>query len=121
MTPKSQCIHRGRPTTGEWLRVIKFEKTTALAAMPVGAHERAPSPIAFPHRAADVSRNVTRGAATGWTDRGGCRPLNRALCRPGGAELPTLEPRDQGIQRAVEHLGHVSGWNGMAEQSLGVA
>lgn len=130
-TPKSKALHGGRTTTRERLGMIELEEATTLAPVPAHSDEGATRSVALPHGASDVSGNVARGdaAGSGRTRRGRSRIRHRggspipsiALRWPVSAELASLEPSDQDIQRAVEHLCDVSGRNGMAEQSLGIA
>src|SRR2546422_455493 len=79
-------------------------------ALPGRLDRRGLSPVALPDRALDVSGDVARVGA--WA---------RASARArGGGELAPLEPLDQGIEGALEHLDEVAAGNRVAEQLLGV-
>ncbi|HYJ33270.1 MAG TPA: hypothetical protein VE326_08620, partial [Candidatus Binatia bacterium] len=86
--------------------MVELEEPSRGAPMPIGADERALPSVPVPYRATDTRRDVP------WPE-GRARPP-RAL----GARLPPFELRDQSIEGAVEHLGHVSRGNGVAEQRL---
>jgi hypothetical protein len=91
----------GRPSAPHHgLDVIELEPGALQATAPGGAHERASSAIALPHRAPDLGRDVAWISAR--------PPRTRAV---GRGELAPLELADEGVQGAVEHLGDFPGGN----------
>src|SRR6267143_194543 len=91
--------------------MVELEKPACLAAGPVSAHEGALALVPLPDGTPDVRRDAA-------LSHGGRALLRLAGC--GSSELPLLELHDQSIERPVEHLGHISCREGMAEQCLGV-
>lgn len=105
---------------GERLDMIELQEMATLASPSIGTDKGAPSRVALPHGTTNVSGDVASRPllAPSWRRRW-IKGLN--IRSPGNTKLPPLQPGDQGIQRAIQKLGHVPGWNGMAEQCLGVA
>lgn len=96
--------------------MIEFEKLALLAPVPVRTDERAAASITAPDEAANVGGNVP----IPWRAALPLRNTGRSRSRS-RADLSLLELLDQGVQCAVEHLGHVARGDGMAEQDLRVA
>ena len=119
--PEAHAIDGGNAAAREGLDMIELEEAAGRAPMSVRAHERAPPSVALPHRATDLGRDISGPCATRPNSTNGRRGRLVAMHGdPGGAKLPLLESLDQGIERAIEHLRHVAGRNGMAEQGLGM-
>jgi hypothetical protein len=120
--PEAQAIHVGHAAASERLDMVELEEAAGRTPMSVRADERAPATIALPHRAPDPGGDIAcplpaRPLGTN-EDRAGF--AGGVRWSPAGAQLQLLEPRDQRVERAIEHLRHVAGRNRMAEQGLGM-
>jgi len=89
--------------------VVELEQPPRGAAMSLRAHEGALPPVSLPDRLSYLWRYVTL-AGLGLASR----PTRRR------AELLLLELRDEAVERAIQHLGHVVGANGVTEKGLRV-
>ncbi|TMQ71615.1 MAG: hypothetical protein E6K81_09685, partial [Candidatus Eisenbacteria bacterium] len=108
---KPDARDRGRAAACDFLHMIEFESGARLAAMAGLAHERTPAAVAFPDRALDRRRDVTR---VGRPALAGPRVLGRR-------ELLALELGDECLQRPLEDHRDVTRCDLMPEQLLRVA
>jgi endogenous inhibitor of DNA gyrase (YacG/DUF329 family) len=105
------AVRFGRsPTVSDQCSVIDLQESALGAAHAVAADERAllavPRVHGSPHCARDMPRIRTLRA----------RPFGARPRRC--AELLLLERHEQGVERAIEHLGQITGWVPMPQQRL---
>src|SRR5258705_13262351 len=112
---ESQPLDTGRASSRHRLDMVEFEQFSCRATPPVRAHERALTVVSLPDGASNG-----RGDVAG-LGRAPPRPVRPSIrLAPGGAEPPPLELGNESIERPVDHLGHFSARDGMAEQLLGI-
>ena len=111
---KPHPLHGRCSPSRHGLDMVELEEAPCPAPMSLGADEGALAPIPFPDRASNPCRNGTASGGRGSRPHGSARPARN------GSELPLFELRDEGIEGSIDHLGHISRGDGMAQQSLGV-
>jgi hypothetical protein len=101
-------LNGGLATTGDRIDVVDLEKAALGAALAILAHERALLAIAGVYGVLDLARNVPGIGVVGRAFLAGARPSGRA-------ELVARKRRKQGIERSIEDLAEIAGWDSVAQ------
>jgi hypothetical protein len=112
-TPESHPLYRGPSPSRHRVDMIELEESPRFTAVARRTNEGALASVPLPDGTPDLRRNVAVS--------GGLVARSGAKWCPAGPDLSLLELNDQGIECPVEHLSHIPGGKGMAEQVLGVA